>query len=354
MKPRNNQPAEPQTLALAIIDAMIDPFVVLDDEMQLVTGSRSFYDSFKVDAESARGQSFYDLCGGDWSVPALRKLLEGVTPAHTHVEWLELNVRFSEFGDRILLLNTRVVLPEGQGGPTTLLLIKDVTARRQIEREKQNLLEQTEELLSEQRTLLKEMRHRIANSLQIIASILMLQVRTVTSQETRDHLKDAHQRVMSVAQVQAHLHSVDGIDEIDVRGYLTKLCRGLGASMTGPANPIRIETIASEGTLPSSRAVSLGLIVTELVINSIKYAFPVRTPGACIVVSYETTEEVWRLTVSDNGIGNLHSVSGAGLGAAIVAALAKQLGGQISTVSNGGLTVSLAGVLSEGKLPLAA
>jgi chemotaxis protein methyltransferase CheR len=131
------------------------------------------------------------------------------------------------------------------------------------------------------------MQHRVANSLQIIASILMLKARAVASQETREHLTDAHQRVMSVAEVQTHLHSVDGIDRIDVAAYLTKLCRGLAASMTGSANPISVETIVSEGTLGSARAVSLGLIVTELVINAIKYAFP--APGAGRLASWSAT-----------------------------------------------------------------
>jgi hypothetical protein len=63
-RPYSNLPnlVEAQTLALAVIDAMIDPFVVLDDRVRLVVASRSFYDTFKVEAETARGQSFYDLC----------------------------------------------------------------------------------------------------------------------------------------------------------------------------------------------------------------------------------------------------------------------------------------------------
>ena len=74
---------------------------------------------------------------------------------------------------------------------TLLLAIEDVTEQRAAEHEKEELLRQKE-------VLLQEMRHRIANSLQIIASILMLKARTVQSEETRRHLQDAHQRVMSI------------------------------------------------------------------------------------------------------------------------------------------------------------
>ncbi len=113
-----------------------------------------------------------------------------------------------------------------------------------IEREKSALLTQTEDLLVQKQVLLEEMRHRVANSLRIIASILLLMARAVLSEETRGHLKDDHQRVMSVAAVQQYLHTTDGIDQIDVATYLTKLCAGLAASTIGEASPITIEANA--------------------------------------------------------------------------------------------------------------
>ena len=102
-----------------------------------------------------------------------------------------------------------------------MLAIKDITARRLSEEEKAQLLEHTEKLLEQQGTLLREMRHRIANSLQIIASILLLKASSVSSEETKTELRDAHQRVMSVAAVQSHLHDVEGIEQIDMGAYLT-------------------------------------------------------------------------------------------------------------------------------------
>jgi two-component sensor histidine kinase/PAS domain-containing protein len=349
--------AEAQALALAVVDAIIDPFVVLDDQVRLVAASRSFYDTFRIKPASAHGECFYDLCGGDWNVPALKRLLASIIPQHTQVDGFELEVEFTGIGPRVLLLNARVVASRGEGEPTTLLVIKDITARRQIEAEKQRLLEESEDLLRQQRNLLSEMQHRVANSLQIIASILLLKAKEVVSQETRDHLRDAHQRVLSVAEVQAHLHSVAGIDQIEVRAYLRKLCEGLAASMTGPSHPIEIKVVVADGAISSSRAVSMGLIVTELVINAIKYAFPTIGAGDRIMVSYEATGHAWSLKVADNGVGNHDSAAtqGGGLGTAIVTALAAQLGGQIITTSNiGGMTICLAGDNGGAALPLAA
>ena len=92
------------------------------------------------------------------------------------------------------------------------------------------------------------MEHRVANSLQIIASILLLKARAVTSEETRQHLQDAHQRVMSVAAVQSHLHASEGIDQIEVGSYLTKLCGSLASSMVGEGQPDRAQAcVADDG-----------------------------------------------------------------------------------------------------------
>jgi hypothetical protein len=101
-----------------------------------------------------------------------------------------------------MLLNARAVFYADHAHTTLLLAFEDVTERRAIEREKEELLRQTEELLRQKDVLLRELEHRVANSLQIIASILMLKARTVTSEETRQHLQDAHQRVMALAAVQ--------------------------------------------------------------------------------------------------------------------------------------------------------
>lgn len=349
--------ADAKDLALAVVDAIVEPFVVLDDQVRIVAASRSFYDNFRVDPAVAHGQSLFEVHKGAWDVPELRALLKEVISSRAQVDGFELEIDFLHLGHRTLLLNARVVPSQNASGPTILLTMKDITARRKIELEKQALLDETSELLRQQRLLLKEMHHRVANSLQIVASILLLKARAVNSKETRDDLIDAQQRVISVAEVQGHLHSVDGIDQINVRDYLTKLCRGLASSMTGPANPIAIEVVVSEGTLASSRAVSLGLIVTELVINAIKYAFPARPANARIEVSYEDSEGIWRLEVSDNGKGkqNTKPSVGGGLGTAIVAALTKQLGGQISSsAEDGGLTVRVTGVHSDALIPMAA
>ena len=95
--------------------------------------------------------------------------------------------------------------------------------------------------------LLQELQHRVANSLQIIASILLLKARTVQSAEIRLHLEDAHQRVMSVATVQQHLQASGLNERIEIGPYLSKLCDSLAKSMIGDRRPLSLKVQATSG-----------------------------------------------------------------------------------------------------------
>lgn len=350
--------AEAQTLALAIVDTLPEPFLVLDKKLHVLAASRCFYEVFMEDPEQSHGRSLFDIGDGHWDIPGLRKLLETVVPQQTSVEGFEFEQEFQHLGKRTVQLSAHPIHDSSDSSRMVLVSIKDITDRRMIEDEKEALLEHTELLLEQQKTLLREMRHRIANSLQIIASIMLMKAGSVSSEETKNELRDAHQRVMSVAAVQGHLHDVAGIEEIDVGAYLTKLGAGLASSMISPKQNIKIAVTADEGTLASSEAVSLGLIVTELVINAIKYAFPKDRKSARIRVTFEKAQSDWKLTVSDNGTGRRQietARTSRGLGTVLITALAKQLEAQVSEVSSTkGLTVEVTRATFVSKLSQAA
>jgi two-component sensor histidine kinase len=333
-------------LAQAIVNTIPEPFLVLDEEFRVLAASRSFYDVFKVNPEHTQGRLLFALGDGQWNIPALRHLLETIIPDRVVMDNFEVEHDFPDLGRRIMLLNARKVLYADSPAITILLAFRDVTARRVTERDKEILLEQTEELLRQKQVLLQEMQHRVANSLQIIASILLLKAKAVSSEETRFHLKDAHQRVMSVAAVQQYLNAADGIDQIEVGDYLNKLCKGLAASMIGENSPIAVDVRADTGMIESATAVSLGLIVTELVINAIKYAFPDGRTDAAIIVAYEINATGWKLIVSDNGVGLRaaapNNAVDRGLGTTIVEALAKQLDARVKRTSRSdGMEISV-------------
>ena len=162
------------------------------------------------------------------------------------------------------------------------------------------------------------------------------------SDETRGHLHDAHSRLMSIAAVQKHLASTERA-EVELRTYLVQLCKSLAASMILDTELLSIEAIVDESVTDADISVSLGLIVTELVINALKHAFPGHGAGK-IVVRYESHGSGWALSVSDNGIGMPSDAQSSkpGLGTNIVEALAKRLDAEVEiTDAHPGTSISI-------------
>jgi PAS domain S-box-containing protein len=328
---------EGSTLARAIMDTIREPLLVLDKNLRVVTANRSFCSTFSMKCPDVQGRSFHAVGNGQWNIPELRLLLESIVSHHAVTESYEVEQDFPGLGRRTMLLNARKLLYETRC-ETILLSIEDITERRAKERELRDLLRQKE-------VLLQEMQHRVANNLQIIASILFIKARTVGSEETRLHLQDAHQRVLSVAAIQQQLQTSKSGAMIELAPYLSRLCQTLTASMIGDSRPIALKVDVQGGTASSSQAVSIGIIVTELVINAIKHAFPGHRTDSSVVVAYDPAAPNWRLSVSDNGIGKPEGALDQtipGLGTTIIEALAKQLDARIEIVTNAhGRTVSI-------------
>jgi chemotaxis protein methyltransferase CheR len=140
---------------------------------------------------------------------------------------------------------------------------------------------------------------------------------------------------------------------MEMQPYLSKLCEALAHSMIGEDQSISLEVLDGGGSATCRDAESLGLVVTELVINSLKHAFNAETKEGRITVSYEVSGTDWKLSVADNGIGKPDGVFAqpkSGLGTGIVNALAKQLDSQVKTLSGPkGTTVSVTHATFAGR-----
>ena len=341
------------TLAQGIVDTIRNPLLVLDQDLRVVSANRAFCQTFRMTRQNIEDRAVYALGDGQWNIPALRFLLENIAPHHTVMEGYEVEREFPGIGRRSMLLNAREVVSQRNARKLILLTIEDVTERRAAEREAAELLRQKE-------MLLQEMQHRIANSLQIIASILLLKARTVQSEETRMHLRDAHQRVMSVAAVQQQLLATSHGDPVYIGPYLSRIVPGPGSLDDGRQSSDLIEGPGRAAARPHPpRRSALVSLSTELVINAFKHAFVGDEAAGLVVIAYEAAETSWRLTVSDNGIGTPEGQSDSdkprpGLGTIIVEALAKQLDARVEvTRSRRGTTVSIThGTPDRAWLPL--
>ena len=334
-----------RSLAQIVMETVREPLLVLDNTLKILVASSSFHKSFQISPDDTPGTSLFALDDGGWDIPALHDLLERSLVDQTVVEGFLVAQEFPRIGARIFLLHARKVLGTDDGHALILLGFEDITERRAIEHEKELLKTQADDLLKQKEVLLAEMQHRIVNSLQIIASILMLKARAVTSEETRQHLQDAHRRVMSVAAVQQHLHASTRVDSVEIAPYLSKLCDSLAQSMIGESRPATLTVTADKGWVLSADAISVGLIVTELVINALKYAFPDQKKAATVTVAYEVNGTDWKLSVSDNGVGrpaNDGPPAKGGLGTSLVQALAHQLDAQVEIINSpNGMSVSV-------------
>jgi len=271
----------------------------------------------QIDPATVAGLSLRQLGAGEWDVPQVTSLLRATATGYAQVDSYETDLCREGHENRRLVLNAQK-LDYGDGDHVRLLVsVLDVTDARVAAKLK-------DEMLKERAVLLQELQHRVANSLQIIASVLMQNARKVQSDETRGHLFDAHQRVMSVAAMQRQL-AASQVGEVELRPYFKALCDSIGASMIRDHDQLALDVNVDSSVISADVSVSLGLIVTELVLNALKHAFPEDRKGK-INVNYRSQGVNWTLSVVDNGVGMpIDASAKPGLGSGIVQALAKQL-----------------------------
>ena len=184
-------------------------------------------------------------------------------------------------------------------------------------------LERLEKLAVQQALMLREVNHRVANSLQLISSLIELQARKIIDKDAQDMLRRAAERVDAVALVHRRLYTSNDVEFVDMDQYLAGLIDELRRAVETEerrgdiqldVEPIRVET---------DKAVSIGLIVNELVTNALKYAYPDGGGPIRVVFAKRAGAEV-QLVVEDDGIGYPDGAAprGSGLGAMIVNAMA--------------------------------
>jgi two-component sensor histidine kinase len=308
---------------MALVMSSCTPLVLLDEQLVVQVASGSFCRSFSLNCDGAVGQKLFVLGDGEWNIPQLRSLLAATAAGSAAVDAYEIDWNRGGEPTRRLVINAHVLDHDPGEALRLVVAITDVTIARQDKRAK-------EALVIEKNVLLQELNHRVANSLQIIASVLMQRVRRVQSEEARVQLRDVHHRVMSIATLQRQL-AFTNTGEVSLRVYFTELCASIGASMIADPKLLTFIVKADDTVTTAEESVSMGLIVTELVINSLKHAYPGNEARGAITVRFHATEAGWVLSVTDDGIGILVDQARAkpGLGTGIVNALAGQLSARV-------------------------
>ena len=244
------------SLAMALVESSKAPLLLLDDQVVVIGASTSFCNTFNLDPATMTSRRLADLGAGEWDVPQLNSLLQATIAGAAEIDAYEMDLVREGKATCRLILSAHKLDYLDTDRVRVVLAATDVTARRLAEKQK-------DDLVREKQVLLQELQHRVANSLQIIASVLMQSARRVQSEETRLHLQDAHSRVMSIATLQKQL-AVTELKSVDLRTYFADLCRSISASMIDDPQRLTLETIVDDTTTNSDVSVSMGLIVTEL------------------------------------------------------------------------------------------
>jgi two-component sensor histidine kinase len=200
--------------------------------------------------------------------------------------------------------------------------------REAAEAELREQKDRFETLAAERALLLREVNHRVGNSLQLIAAFLQLQASGAGNIEVKDALTEAMRRVMAVAQVHKRLYTSNDVQSVSVDQYLTALVDDLSRTEASDVVPLTLAVEPLE--LDPDRAVAIGVIVNELVLNAMKYAYP-EQKGPIRVGLKRMNGKRAVLSVEDDGIGHDIKLSprSTGLGRSIVGAMASRLGADV-------------------------
>jgi PAS domain S-box-containing protein len=321
--------------SLDLVETIRDGILVLEDDLTIRFANRSFCHTFAVAPEDTVGRKLYEIGNGQWDIPKLRTSLETIISGRKTIEAFEVEYFFPSIGRRIMLLNARKVYRPGNKIRQILLAIEDVTERAKLEREHAAAHERIG-------MLLQELTHRVKNSLQLIAAMVMIEARRHKSGEGKAALERVSHRIEALGQLYSKLSKADTVEAVDAATYLDELCRDLIASIHKEGDTsVVLKTDIESALLPTDRAIPIGLIVNELVTNAVKYAFPGEAKGT-VMVTLKRMFGGLRLTVADDGQGLDPRRADSGLGGRLVDGFAQQLGGQVERKSDSqGTTVHL-------------
>lgn len=219
---------------------------------------------------------------------------------------------------------------------TKMILISRVQVLLQTRR----LSVQVNQLLQDKEMLMKEIHHRVKNNLMVISSLLSLQSRYIKDEESKEIFKESQNRAQSMALIHERLYRSTDMKSIDFADYIRSLTRDLFNTYSTQEDRIDLKMDVEDVEVDIDNAVPLGLIINEIVTNSLKYAFPDETAGT-ISISFHKQKDQYLLEVSDDGIGipeEFEVEKSDSLGMMLINSLTYQIGGELEMERSPGTT----------------
>lgn len=337
-------------------------FEKLDDEKALCESEERYRTIFQqaadsivlIDAETGALVEFNDRAHENlgYTREEFKKLkipdfevIESVEEATRHVEKIfqegadTFETKHSRNGGEIrdILVSSRVISLAGRDFIYSIW--SDITERKRAE-------EQIQKDLKEKEVLLKEIHHRVKNNLQIICSLLNLQVKNVNNKQVHDILEESKNRIRSMAFIHEKLYQSDDFARINLTEYIQSLTAYLFHTYRIDSDRVELKTNIKEVSLSLDMAVPCGLLINELMTNALKYAFPVKADEphgrkGKIQVNLSFTDKKYTLIVGDDGVGLPEKIDlnkPKTLGLQLINSLADQLDAAVEVAQDGGTT----------------
>jgi len=206
------------------------------------------------------------------------------------------------------------------------------------------------EALNEKEILLKEIHHRVKNNLMIISSLLNLQSRYLKDEESRSIFKESQNRAQSMALIHQRLYESVDLKNIGFKEYITTLANDLYRSYVKDPSRVNLKLEIEDVNVDINLAIPLGLILNELITNSLKYAFPAKEKGT-VKVDFGKNEDTFYLKISDNGVGlpeNIDWQNTDSLGLQLVNSLTSQIDGEVKLDKKDGTSFKI--IFTEPKI----
>jgi PAS domain S-box-containing protein len=244
---------------------------------------------------------------------------------------LQLQLRFRRKNGMLYDADTSIQILEKD--ESFVIIVSDITNRLNTERKLLHTIQEKE-------TLIKEIHHRVKNNLQLISSIIYLKMASIDQADIKTFLEDTRQKIRSIALIHERLLQTEKLDKVDIRDYLGKLIQDLKTSYFRQDLDLKVESIIDERLIGLDTAIICGLIVNELLTNSIKHAFKNRKSGnISIQFRVSDTTPKHTLIVSDDGEGLPENVKPGitnSFGMQLLDVFVKQLAGTLEIIREKG------------------
>jgi PAS domain S-box-containing protein len=273
-----------------------DMFVIYDPDGVILDQNEGAFEVFGIPKEEAvyKTGMMTTLCEADKArFPQVRE------QTLKHGEWRgEFRaVRDLGRGPEFIDFDSHVKVADLGEEKIVICIARDVTERKKME-------EQIRQALREKETLLREIHHRVKNNMQIISTLLKLQMGNTADEQTRAMFRESQNRILSMAMIHEKLYQSEGLHRIDLKDYIIDLVREVFTSFGDLSAGVNLKTEIDEIALGLDTAIPCGLIIIELLSNALKYAFPPDHGEGEIFIGLRCEDQGWfGLTISDNGVG---------------------------------------------------